>query len=287
MSLLAKAVLHSKTMNETIKFLLEYKFDLREVVLDDTSNMNLFLYAVENGNTEFIKYLLSKDKTLINSKTLDGKSGLYIAVSINNYEVVELLINNNIDISIKFDSCSPLRIALEYNVYLIEYAYYNNINEHDDPSKLFKKIEMDELKFLDSNKKIITKLLDMNAQQYENNIQSIMTYAFEYNNLEAVLLLFNKSYNITVEVNKLIDGKTMLDYSIIYKNVFITKYKYKLAPQLMDFIYERDMKRNIKIVEILLKKNPSKKTIQSAIKLAQKERKPAISRILLEFKAKS
>lgn len=283
-SLLAKAVLYSKTMNETIKFLLEHKFDITEVLNDDIYNMNLFLYAVENDNIEFVKYILSKDKTLINSKSLDGKSGLYIAVSLNKYEMVELLINNNIDVSIKFNNISPLCIALEFNTYIDKEEYYLDIFYHGDPSKLFKKIEMDEQKFFDSNKKIIKKLLDMNAQQYEKNIQEIITYASENNNLEAVQLIFDRRYNIRVNLNELIKGKTMLDYSIIYKNDLFTKYKIK--PELKEFLQKRDMDRNIAIVDLLLKHKQklSEKTIESAIKFLQKEKKPTISRKLLGIK---
>lgn len=284
-SLFAKAALVSKTMNDTIKFLLEQKFDINEVLVDDLENFNIFLSAVINNNIEFVKYLLSQNKDLINSQSLDGKSGLYIAAIQNNYEMVKLLINNNIDISIKFNDKSPLCIALEYNVYSNEEDYYRDYLEHTDPSKILKKIEIDEIKYFDSNRKIIKELLDKNAFKYEKDIFDSVAYAFEYNNLEAVQLIFDKRYNIKINFNGLINRKTLLDYSIIYKNSFITKYSGQyLAPVLRDFIKNRDMERNIAIVEMLLKQRLNKKTIETAIKLVQKEKKPTISRKLLEIK---
>jgi hypothetical protein len=103
-SILFYTLYNTSTFNETLKYLIQFNFDLNEVFIDDYNNFNLFLVAVDLNNIEFVKYLLSKNKKLINSVDITNSSGLHLAVEKNNLEMVKLLIENNIDMNILRDN---------------------------------------------------------------------------------------------------------------------------------------------------------------------------------------
>ena len=292
-SLLGIAVSNASDFNKTLKYLLQFNFDINEIIQDDVYNYNLFLYGVFYNNIEFIKYLLQKNKSLINSLSIDNKSGLYIAVQNNNYDIVKLLLDNKIDFTIKMnDEVSPLQIALEYNLYDLndeDYKRYElefmNINK-DKIQQEKDKIKQEENEKLEKNKKIIKALLDAGAANNLQDMEKMVAYAFEFNNLEGVELLFDRKYNFKINLYKYIDKYTFLDYSILYNNNILLEIKDKI---LYEIINSRDNFRNEKIVDLFLSKiikphKLNKKIITNAIELAKTESKPNISRKLLEIK---
>ena len=114
-----------------------------------------------------------------------------------------------------------------------------------------------------------------------DNDVGIYMNMIEYNNLEAVSIILDRRYNINFD--KMDEGKTLLDFSVMYHNKFINNNRDNMNPILRDFIIKRDMERNLAIVNKLLGKKLSKKTIENARILAQKEKKAPISRRLLEY----
>ena len=271
-SLLGEAVINATKITEVMKILLEEDFDLTEILFPD-DGYNLFHCAIEFNNIEFVNYLLLKNKSLLNSLTLKGENGLFIAIYQNNYDMVKLLLDKNININIKSNRRSPLVAAVQFNVYDEKEEYYQEYIVHGEPAKIFAKIENDENNFLESNKKIIEELLKKKDIFKSENISFLLFYAVEENNLAAVTLLFNKISN----PDELIDGKTLLEYSIIYQNSFLNTYKSELRKELSDFILKRDMERNLAIVKKLLEKKLKPETIKNAKTLLVTQKKPSIS----------
>ena len=273
------------TYNETLKFLMQFPFDLNEVYVDNITNLNLFLLAVMKNNIEFVRYLLSKNKSLINSVDLENRSGLYIACENNNYEMVKLLINENIDISLlKDNKYHPLIPAFDYNIYEInrdEYnKYMNMFDVSSDHPKILAQIQETEDNWFLSNKNIIDLLLKKESLKYIENIEDLILYATENNNLEAFESLFSK--NIKFNINeKVTHDSTLLDISIEYLNKILSDISVK---SLYDYVKKRDMERNDKIIKLLLQKRPNKITITSAKKTAQKISKLNITKKLEEYK---
>ena len=281
MSLLFYAVSFAKNINETIKFLLSFKFDLHETIIDDITNYNIFLKAIVQNNVEFINMFLTQDKSQINSVTFDNESGLYLAIMFNSYDMVKLLIENGIDLSIKKNNeKSVLRLAIIYNIYYANEESYRLYSLESNLSK--EKVNAMENELLDTNKKIIELLLNNGAVKYEKDITDTFVYALEYNNLEAVELLLSKKYNIPINVNAMIEGEPLISFLINYENGII----HHLNPRsiLYQIIKSRDDQRNESIIDLILQKRPNKKTIICALDLCKKVAKPNISKKLLAIK---
>ena len=102
---------------------------------------------------------LTQDKSQINSVTFDNESGLYLAIMFNSYDMVKLLIENGIDLSIKKNNeKSVLRLAIIYNIYYANEESYRLYSLESNLSK--EKVNAMENELLDTNKKIIELLLN-------------------------------------------------------------------------------------------------------------------------------
>jgi len=281
-SLLFCAVSSTDYLNETIKYLLQFKFDLNETIHDDIFNYNIFLKGVLMNNIEFISLLLTKNKSVININyvTKDNASGLFLAILENSPQMVELLLKNGIDYKIEKHTphynISPLKMAIQYNVYE---ENFNDIMEHKkitDIKILDEKIAQIESIPLSENKKIIQLLLNAGAGKTEKDILDIFIFALEYNNLEAISLILDPKYNLSINVNEVIN------FPIEYSTKAIENLNKKTYIYMA--VKSKDEQRNEKIFDLLLQKRPNKKSIQYAIKLCKENEKPNLLKKLLAFK---
>jgi len=283
-SLLFHAIAFANDFNEIIKLLLTFKFDLNEIVIDEIHNYNLFLRAIVNNNIELVKKLLDTNKSIINSVTIDNESGLYLAVLKNSYDMVKLLIDNKIDFTIKKDKTkSPLRLAIEYNIYEANESDYQTYSFNPEISKIKDTINSKENAYLDENKRIIKLLLDTGAGKVEQDLNDLFAYALEFNNLEAVELLLDKKYNLSINLNSSINGDLLISFGLYYNNHILPNLNPKSL--LYQIIKTRDDARNEKIFDLILQKKINKKTIQNAIDICKKESKPNISKKFLAIKS--
>jgi ankyrin repeat protein len=70
-----------------------------------------FFNAVKSGEAERVKKLISENPTLVQSRTLMGKTALHLAVESGDTNMVTLLLQAGADVNAKGDSVTPLHLA--------------------------------------------------------------------------------------------------------------------------------------------------------------------------------
>ena len=119
---------------EVMELLVNNK-EINEKINDKINGKTPLYYACEEGNTEIVKLLLSKDANINEGYSTDSssfKSPLYIACEEGNDEVVKILLDNDADINIGLKSQYVLsdRYITNPPKYIAEKTY-NNINAYN------------------------------------------------------------------------------------------------------------------------------------------------------------
>lgn len=260
-----------KNNYEMIEYLISKGIKMDKEILSSS-----IYYAIEkNSSLKIIKYLISKGADL-RSSSLEGLiSPIFQALKNNNYEVLEFLVNDELDIyDLDANENTPLDIAIynkDYkaiNLLLEKIEFANNksfkslftllmVNDSVSTNLFKEKLK----KFIETNKSllsktdlcmyasfigdktIITELLNdgFNINIIDNYKMNALMWASFSNNIEIVKLLLDKSIDINVQNE---NGLTALMFSCLNNNKDIVKYllekdaNYKLLNNYKSSTYE-------------------------------------------------
>ena len=96
----------------SIQYLKYYNFNF--IQKNDINNKSAFFELYKRDYYSFVKLFLDKDTNIINYKNDDGKTALYLAVEKGNVDIVKLLLScNKLDINITNNGKTALFLAVE------------------------------------------------------------------------------------------------------------------------------------------------------------------------------
>lgn len=209
--------------DEFKKIILENE-DLNINIRDDNNNY-LISFIILNNKTDLLEIFLQR-KCKIDIIDSDNKSILYIPIKYDYYKIVELLLKYESSIT----GISNTDIIDDNGNYPIHYAiFYKNL----EILKLFKKYNKSFNKFDSDNNSLLHLSIKSNSQEifeyvlensndYDNtNIygENQIRYAVNYNNLNALRILYDKKVNINNQDYK--NEITPIMYSIILDKIEI------------------------------------------------------------------
>jgi ankyrin repeat protein len=177
--------------------------DIKSIVSEDRAKINerddsgntILHNAVREGNIEIVKYLLSQDAD-VNIKNSGGETALQIAIYSNNEELIKYLVSNGADVNFKgvYDE-SPLHDAImKGNIEIVKYlvsrgANFNTKNNVQE-SPLYAAVKNNRL---DIVKYLISQGAEVNTKDYVGG--TLLHEAASQGNLELSRYLISQGAN--------------------------------------------------------------------------------------------
>jgi ankyrin repeat protein len=197
---------------EAFKFLYENNAD---IYVTDNNNNNLFFFTLKYEKNSILLYLL--DKEIKKNSTI---------LELSNNNINESILQN----SIIYDNNEVINYILNLN---LNEKYLNNQEKEYGLTALHNALI---LKKNDVSKKLITKNIDMNIQDYLGN--SPFHYAIIENNLE-MISFFTNNENLNYNLTNL-DGNLPIHFFINDENINV-------------YLFEENTRQNEIYIKILLK----------------------------------
>lgn len=200
-----------------------------DVFIQTTKNINSFFYCLKYERTDLLIKLLDK-YTNYNDILYDDENLLMTAISYENYEIINYLLNTDIDINYQVKENGFC--ALHQIVSINNTSYFNKILEKDPEINLytFNGYSLFHLAIINRNIDILDKLLEINKTSKnpinfninnDDGNTALHLILFNYNDFSNnIIEVFIKNTNLNIQNN---DGDTCLYY--IVKNNLLVKYK--------------------------------------------------------------
>ena len=263
-------------------FLETGKIDLIKLALDSGADINgeinlktqetLLMWAVNNNNFEFVKYLIDK-KADLDKVSAQGKTALITAVEKENISIVEALVKAGVDTEFK-DNFGKKAIDYTKNSEikkLLNPGYGKNIliiailgvfaiaviislqYVKKSKQKVFEYIKNNEF---DKALKIIKKGIKPNLKDTQG--RSLLFYVIDSNNSEILQELITKGFNLN-QINE--KGDTALHYAIFNHKTLLAKMLIENGANInarnmeeLDTIALAIINNNVSLAEELVKK---------------------------------
>ena len=248
----------------------------------DYNNKNLLHYSILFERINIIKWSLLNNYFDINSIDIFGNSCLHFAIQTNNYEIITLLLQNNILHEKNKKGWSPLLYSIKYkNLQIIDLLIKNGgdifTKNNEEDNCLHISCFYDEINIL---KYFLS--LGLNINSINKNGQTPLIIAIIQNNISIVEFLLNNGSNVNNygNISFFFFFKLMIQFYFLFNWApihYVSYYGYEeILNLLINFnenlnLKDNDQntplhiaikKNNLKIVEILLK-NGVKKNLKN------------------------
>jgi ankyrin repeat protein len=175
-----------------------------------------------SGDSDYIKAIINKDPTRINSKDEYGNSLLHLAVREGNVDIIKYLVSEGANVNSRnIADEAPIHIAansgnLDVVIQLISNGADINVKDSIGNTSLHDAVENDHIQIV---KYLISQGAEINTQN--NGHQSPLHEAVVFNKVEMSKLLVSEGANVNTKDE---DRKSPLHAAIINENLELVKY---------------------------------------------------------------